>query len=292
MTKARTLADNFAADINGITASSPLTGGGTTGTVTVGVQAGTTAQSGAVQLTDSTASTSTATAATPNSVKSAYDLANGAIAKSIVDAKGDLIVATGSDTVSRLAVASTAGYLLSVDSAEATGLKWAAPAAAGGMTLISSTSMSTGASISLTSIPQTYKSLYFVTSTMSNQNAAEIYVTFNTETFGGASATYIGMEWNGSSAGNYGQSTDANGWNLISVRGTNNIMWGIINNYTQASTIKTCYGGGGTITSQVTSRLSANITGNTAAITSILFTHSGSGSSRFQGGTLYLYGIG
>ncbi len=46
----------------------------------------------------------------------------------VVDAKGDLIVGTGSDAASRLAVASTAGYLLSVDSAEATGLKWAAPA--------------------------------------------------------------------------------------------------------------------------------------------------------------------
>jgi hypothetical protein len=46
----------------------------------------------------------------------------------VVDAKGDLIVGTGADAAGRLAVASTAGYLLSVDSAEATGLKWAAPA--------------------------------------------------------------------------------------------------------------------------------------------------------------------
>lgn len=128
MTKARTLADNYAADINQVTASAPLTGGGTSGTVTVGIQAGTTAQSGAVQLTDSTASTSTTTAATPNSVKSAYDLANGAIAKSTVDAKGDLLVGTANDTVGRLAVASTAGYVLTVDSAETTGLKWAAAA--------------------------------------------------------------------------------------------------------------------------------------------------------------------
>jgi hypothetical protein len=145
MTKARTLADNFAADINAVTANAPLTGGGTSGTVTVGIQAGTTAQSGAVQLTDSTASTSTTSAATPNSVKSAYDLANtantaassaqttanAAIAKSTIDAKGDLLVGTANDTVSRLAVASTAGYVLTVDSAEATGLKWAAPAGGG-----------------------------------------------------------------------------------------------------------------------------------------------------------------
>lgn len=53
------------------------------------------------------------------------------VAKSLVDAKGDLLVGSANDTVSRLAVASTAGYLLTVDSAETTGLKWAAPAAGG-----------------------------------------------------------------------------------------------------------------------------------------------------------------
>jgi hypothetical protein len=122
---------NDQGDITGITASSPLTGGGTSGAITVGIQDATTSVKGAVQLTDSTSSTSTTTAATPNSVKSAYDLANGAVAKSIVDAKGDLIAATAADTVSRLAVGAN-GTVLTADSAEATGMKWAA--AAGGAT--------------------------------------------------------------------------------------------------------------------------------------------------------------
>jgi len=47
------------------------------------------------------------------------------IQPSIVDAKGDLIVATAADSVSRLAVG-TNGYALLADSAEATGLKWGA----------------------------------------------------------------------------------------------------------------------------------------------------------------------
>jgi len=67
----------------------------------------------------------------------------------VVDAKGDLIVGTGADAASRLAVASTAGYLLSVDSAEATGLKWAAPAAGSGLTLVTKSSFSAVTSHSL-----------------------------------------------------------------------------------------------------------------------------------------------
>jgi hypothetical protein len=45
------------------------------------------------------------------------------------DAKGDLVVGTGADTFSRLAVG-TNGHTLVADSAETTGLKWQAPAAA------------------------------------------------------------------------------------------------------------------------------------------------------------------
>lgn len=71
---------NDQGDITGVTATSPLTGGGTSGAITVGIQTASTSQSGAVQLTDSTSSTSTTTAATPNAVKSAYDLAASAYA--------------------------------------------------------------------------------------------------------------------------------------------------------------------------------------------------------------------
>ena len=67
---------NDQGDITGITATSPLTGGGTSGAVTVGIQSATTSQSGAVQLSDSTSTTSSVLAATPTAVKSAYDLAN------------------------------------------------------------------------------------------------------------------------------------------------------------------------------------------------------------------------
>lgn len=121
---------NDQGDITGVTASAPLTGGGTSGAITVGIQDGNTTQKGAVQLEDSTSSTSTTKAATPNSVKSAYDLANGAIAKSLVDAKGDLLVGSADNTVAKLTVG-TNDYVLTADSTATNGIKWAALPASG-----------------------------------------------------------------------------------------------------------------------------------------------------------------
>jgi hypothetical protein len=82
---------------------------------------------------------------------------SNAIQNAIVDAKGDLISATAADTPARLAVG-TNGQVLTADSAEATGLKWAT-ASSGGMTLISETTASGLSSLSLSSIPSTYKNL-------------------------------------------------------------------------------------------------------------------------------------
>jgi hypothetical protein len=173
---------NDQGDITGVTATSPLTGGGTSGAITVGIQDATTSVKGAVQLSDSTSTTSSILAATPTAVKaaydkastaattsvagivqlsdststtssvlastptatkSAYDLANAAIPKSTVTTAGDLIVATGSSAVTRLAIGANNTYLKS----NGTTASWAA--VSGGFTLISATAVSAAATINI-----------------------------------------------------------------------------------------------------------------------------------------------
>jgi hypothetical protein len=145
MTKARTLADNFAADINGITAGTGITGGGTSGTVTV-----------------------------TNSMATA------------IDAKGDLVVGTGADAFSRLAVGIN-DYVLTAASGEATGLKWAAPAGGGKVLQVLSTTKSdsftsastsfadiTGLSVSITPSSASSKVLVLYNVSGSQAVAAQI----------------------------------------------------------------------------------------------------------------------
>lgn len=128
---------NDQGDITGVTATSPLTGGGTSGAITVGIQAASTSQSGAVQLENSTSSTSTTTAAVPASVKSAYDLAttantsagtaqttaNAAIPKSTLTAKGSIVAATASSTPANVSVGAN-DLILTADSSQSTGLTY------------------------------------------------------------------------------------------------------------------------------------------------------------------------
>lgn len=64
------------------------------------------------------------------------------ISANIVDAKGDLIVGTAADTVSRLAVGAN-NTVLTADSSTATGLKWATPAGGGKVLQVVSATYST-----------------------------------------------------------------------------------------------------------------------------------------------------
>jgi hypothetical protein len=80
-------------------------------------------------------------------------------AKSTLTTTGDIYYASAANTPARLGIG-TASQLLAVNSG-ATAPEWVAAPASGGMTLISTTTLS-GASVTLSSIPATYKNLQLV----------------------------------------------------------------------------------------------------------------------------------
>ena len=74
-------------------------------------------------------------------------------------AKGGMLIGTGSGTVSELAVG-TNNYILTADSTQTTGVKWAAASSGGSLTLLSTTTLS-GSSTSISSISSSYSDLRF-----------------------------------------------------------------------------------------------------------------------------------
>jgi hypothetical protein len=81
--------------------------------------------------------------------------ADAAINKTIVDAKGDLIVGTAADTVARLAVGATNGHVLTVDSSTASGLKWDAASGGGKVLQVVSANLTSTTTITSTSMTDT-----------------------------------------------------------------------------------------------------------------------------------------
>ena len=104
----------------------------------------------------------------------------GGIQPTLLDAKGDLIAAVAADTPARIGVGAN-GTVLTADSTEATGLKWATPASGGGMTLISEQSASNSAGIDFTSISGSYKQLHLVFSGAYHGSGNTYSIRFNSD---------------------------------------------------------------------------------------------------------------
>lgn len=85
--------------------------------------------------------------------------AGAATQKATLTTKGDIYAATAASTPTRLGVG-TNGQVLTADSTASTGLAWST-VASGGMTQIATGSLS-GTTVSITSIPTTYKNLALV----------------------------------------------------------------------------------------------------------------------------------
>lgn len=266
-------------DITAITATSPLTGGGTTGDITVGIQDGTTAQKGAVQLTDSTASTSTTTAATPNAVKTAYDLANAAIPKTLTTTTGDLIYASSANTPARLGIGST-DQVLSVSGGVPV---WTTLSASGGITLLSTTTLS-GTSTTISSISGSYTNLWVMLYGITGTSAGEFRL--NGDTTG-----VYAVNWFNDGGTAYTQAIN-NGtlrWNSGAGVSGNIAHSFTIFNYASTASIKPISQTGGFMNSTNGYSNSANgFKNTTSAISSITIT---SDSGSFSAGTVKIYGV-
>jgi hypothetical protein len=217
-----------------------------------------------------------------------YITAASAINPTIVDAKGDIIAATAADTVARLAVGAN-DTVLTADSSTATGLKWATPAA-GGMTLISTTTL-TGASVTLSSIPATYNNLQLVIRNFRPAtNGQDLGLRFNSSTTG-----YF--FWR-TDAINDGSASQTPGASYIKIMGSNSsiVSTGISNvfipDYGNAVTWKMAniqtMGINSTTTTDFTPLNGIGILNNSAAITGITLLPS---SGNFTSGTALLYGV-
>jgi hypothetical protein len=306
---------NDIGDITEVTATTPLTGGGTSGAITIGIQDASTTQKGSVQLSDSTSTTSSTVAATatavkaaydkastaattsvagivqlsdststtssvlastPTAVKSAYDLANGAIAKTTVTTAGDIIYRNAT-IPTRLGIG-TAGQVLTVN-AGATAPEWAAVAASGGMTLISTTALSSTAT-TISSIPQTYKGLIFFIDKVVFSANAELTVALTS-----ATNIYNTLITNATMSGSNAQAKVRSGTSGLWPTG---VVFQLMN-YTStggAQTGQFYYGDsyGGSVNTTFFSSFSST------AVSSLVI-GSQAGTSTFTSGTVKLYGV-
>jgi len=167
------------------------------------------------------------------------------------------------------------------DSVEATGLKWVAPAAGGGMTLISTVTLS-GASTTLSSIPQTYKFLSLVGFGIYGSTTGEFVIKINGGTDVWQTAIYA------ATIGSYAQTA----WKISADRSVDSAgslplaFQGQIYNYTNSSykpVISTGYNYTGSSQEAISTFGGYR---NTSAVTSLEFDTSGNGT-----GTILVYGV-
>ena len=203
-------------------------------------------------------------------------------AKSTLTTTGDIYYASAANTPARLGIGSSAQVLTVASGVPS----WATPSS-GGMTLISTTTL-TGASVTIGSIPGTYKDLRLVIQNFKPAtDAQQCYARFNsdsgtryrlTQMVSTANATFNGTRFDITEAAD----------NTVASNLT------VLNVYDYANTVTWKFAESRSITVNDTTTTNVNITSylavynQTAAITDIVLL---TGAGNFTSGTAYLYGV-
>jgi len=254
-------------DITGVTAGTGISGGGTSGTVTVSIDTAVTADLSTSQtLTNKTLTTP--------------KISNYTTA-------GDIVYGTGSSVISRLGIG-TAGQVLTVNSG-ATAPQWSTAASGGGMTLLSTTSL-TGSSVTVSSIDQTYNNLYLLFENAYPAASTYLNMSVNADTTAGNYiASNIGLQ-NGAMAFRVGDK-EIHAYGVDGGTARANLFTATLYDYSATiyktwATYASYYGDSGA--SRYYNSFGNTIWKGSAAITSLTFTMVG---SSFSGGTVKIYGV-
>ena len=237
---------------------------------------------------DTKAPSSTAVTLTGTQTLTNKTLTNPVIASvvnnTLTSTTGDMIYASAANTPARLGIGSSAQVLTVASGVPS----WATPSS-GGMTLISTTTLS-GATTDLSSIPQTYNKLYLVIRGMTgNTSDKQFLMQPNADTSGVIHTQYLFADVASQIAG--GGSVILSG-NTETNRTSADNAWSVtIDNYTSATSFKPLQYYGRFLNSGFTIRavMGAGTYSSNTAITSIRFTYQG--TNTFSGGTVLLYGV-
>jgi hypothetical protein len=201
-----TIAGYATASANSATAAATSATSAAASATAASTSATSAASSASAAATSASSAATSATAAATSAASAATSAASAAaVLTGAFDAKGDLLAGTGLNTYDQLTVAATNGYVLSVNSATATGLEWA-PANAGDITAVTAgTGLSGGGTSGAVTVSLDTSSVYVVP-TQTGQTGK--YLTTN-----GSAASWATVDSLPSQTGNAGEFLTTDGTN-------------------------------------------------------------------------------